>query len=122
MHPRGFASPLFAAITLAALALAALPAQAQNNTASGDRSVAIAKRKPAVPPREVATRAPTRLTVRRRSYLDPGTETKTHAEHFTDYAFPPQNPGTLTADTHNPAFSWTRMPFPDCFYLSGFCR
>jgi hypothetical protein len=33
--------------------------------------------------------APTRLTVRPRSFLDPGTETKQLNEHYADYAFPP---------------------------------
>src|SRR5262249_22296083 len=34
-------------------------------------------------------RVPARVTVHKRSFLDPGTETKRHAEHYSDYASPP---------------------------------
>jgi hypothetical protein len=34
-------------------------------------------------------RSPTQLTVRPRSFLDPGTETLQLSEHYADYAFPP---------------------------------
>ena len=33
--------------------------------------------------------SPTRVTVHKRSYLNPGTETKTHAEHYSDYYYSP---------------------------------
>jgi hypothetical protein len=34
-------------------------------------------------------RSQTRITVRPRSFLDPGTETLQLSEHYADYAFPP---------------------------------
>jgi hypothetical protein len=113
---------MIAGLVAAALALATAPAGAQSAPPSDNRP-ATAKRKPAAPPAQVAVanRPPARVTVRRRSYLDPGTETRTHAEHYQDYAFPPGNP-SFTADRNNPLINWTRMPFPDCFDLPGFCQ
>lgn len=69
----------------------------------------------------VVARPAARVTVHRRSYLDPGTETKTHEEHYQDYAFPPGD-HTYTADPNDSKINWTRMPFPSCFDLAGFCR
>ena len=66
----------------------------------------------------IGGRAPTRLTVRARSYLNPGTETKQYAEHYGDYAFPPGG----SFDYHNRndhTLSWNRMPLPDPFDLPG---
>jgi hypothetical protein len=123
MHAHKFAALMLAGLAAAALALATAPARAQS-AAPSDNRPATAKRKPAAPPPAqvaVASRPPARVTVRRRSYLDPGTETRTQAEHYQDYAFPPGNP-SFTADPHNPAMNWTRMPFPDCFDLAGFCQ
>jgi hypothetical protein len=77
---------------------------------------------PAKKKQPAAANAPaTRLTVRRRSFLDPGTETKTNAEHFRDYAFPPgdHNPSN---DPNDFRVNFTRMPFPSCFDLPGYCR
>jgi hypothetical protein len=130
MHAHKFAALMLAGLaaaglTAAALALATAPAGAQSvaQSAAPSNRPAAAKKKPAAPPAQVAvaSRAPARVTVRRRSYLDPGTETRTQAEHYQDYAFPPGNP-SFTADPHNPAMNWTRMPFPDCFDLPGFCQ
>jgi hypothetical protein len=127
MHAHKFAALLVvglaaAGLTAAALAVATAPAGAQS-AAPSDHRPATAKRKPAAPPAQVAvaSRPPARVTVRRRSYLDPGTETRTQAEHYQDYAFPPGD-RTFTADPHNPAMNWTRMPFPSCFDLAGFCQ
>ena len=110
----------------AAIAFTAAPATAQApaDVQPGSTSTAAAKvkRKPAPPPAQVASnRPPARVTVRRRSFLDPGTETKTHDEHFQDYAFPPGD-HIIGADPNNRALNWTRMPFPSCFDLAGFCR
>jgi hypothetical protein len=67
-------------------------------------------------------RPPTaRLTVRKRSYLDPGTETKARAEHYSDYAYPPDNSVWTNSSLFNFPYS-NRMPFPNCFDLAGFCR
>src|SRR5690349_4174533 len=72
-------------------------------------------------------RRTTRITVRPRSFLDPGTA-QVHAfeYHYHDYAVPPQTyPGEYFSD---PTFrtdwkaSWSRMPFPTCFDAPGMCR
>lgn len=72
-------------------------------------------------------RRTTRITVRPRSFLDPGTA-QIHAfeYHYHDYAVPPQTyPGEYFSD---PTFrtdwkaSWSRMPFPTCFDNPGMCR
>jgi hypothetical protein len=122
MFAHKFAIPLLAGVAVAAAAFPLTPAAAQSGPPL-DHRVTTVKKKPAPPPNQVALagRPPTRVTVRRRSYLDPGTETRTHAEHSMDYAFPPGNQ-TFTADPNNPAMNWTRRPFPDCFDLAGFCQ
>jgi hypothetical protein len=75
----------------------------------------------------VAGRTPARVTVYKRSYLDPGTATKRHTEHFTDYAHPPggNSPfmnSTLFYSGPGLPVMMDRMPFPNCFDLPGFCR
>ena len=68
-------------------------------------------------------RRTTRLTVRPRSFLDPGTATKPYEQHYTDYALPPQTyPGEYLGDRYDWKSSWSRMPFPTCFDLPGYCR
>ena len=59
----------------------------------------------------------TRVTVNRRSFLDPGTETKQYDEHYTDYAFPPGY--TPFIDRNDPKVSFNRMPLPDPFDIPG---
>jgi hypothetical protein len=71
----------------------------------------------------------TRITVRPRSFLDPGTAQKyAYQYHYSDYAVPPQTyPGeyfpsaTFATDFNH---SWSRMPFPTCFDLpgAGYCN
>jgi hypothetical protein len=69
----------------------------------------------------------TRITVRPRSFLDPGTaQTYAYEHHYHDYAVPPQTYfGEYFA---SPNFrndwktSWSRMPFPSCFDAPGMCR
>jgi len=96
---------------MAAVAVAAAPANAQTPPST------TAKKKPVA----AATRPPTRVEVRRRSFLDPGTETKTHQEHYMDYAFPPGD-HYIGTDQNDFRINWTRMPFPSCFDLAGFCQ
>ncbi len=71
-------------------------------------------------------RRTTRITVRPRSFLDPGTATKPYSESYTDYVLPPQTyPGEyFPSATYRNDFksSWSRMPFPTCFDLPGYCR
>ena len=40
-------------------------------------------------------RSRTRVTVTRRSYLDPGTEVWQGSKHYTDYVFPPNARGPM---------------------------
>lgn len=69
----------------------------------------------------------TRITVRPRSFLDPGTASKPGWDHYTDYV---QLPHTYAGEYFggNPNFkydwksSWSRMPFPDCTDLPSYCR
>ena len=71
-------------------------------------------------------RRTTRITVRPRSFLDPGTaQTYAYEHHYTDYAVPPQ---TYAGEyLVSPNFrndwktSWSRMPFPTCFDAPGMC-
>ena len=68
-------------------------------------------------------RRTTRITVRPRSFLDPGTAPKPGWEHYTDYAQPPQTyAGEYLNDRYDWKQSWSRMPFPTCFDAPGFCR
>jgi type II secretory pathway pseudopilin PulG len=68
-------------------------------------------------------RRTTRITVRPRSFLDPGTATKPGSEHFTDYVQLPQTyPGEYLSDRYDWKQSWSRMPFPSCVDLPSYCR
>jgi hypothetical protein len=71
-------------------------------------------------------RRTTRITVRPRSFLDPGTATKPYSQNYMDYAVPPQTyPGEYFSDQnfrYNEATSWSRMPFPSCWDLPSSCR
>jgi len=68
----------------------------------------------------------TRITVRPRSFLDPGTaQTYPYQYHYTDYAVPPNRyPGEYLYDRNDWKSSWSRMPFPTCFDLpgAGYCN
>jgi hypothetical protein len=77
----------------------------------------------------VGPRPPATVTVRKRSYLDPGTETKARREHFLDYAHPdveygfaPMRNSTLFTNSASLPFIHDRMPFPTCLDLPGFCQ
>jgi hypothetical protein len=110
---------LIAVMAGAELALAAAPSWAQTSPTT---ATVLAKKKPATPQTKVAvtSRPPARVTVQRRSYLDPGTETKAHSEHYQDYAFPPGDPNSRFSNDYGITF--TRSPLPSCFDLAGFCR
>jgi hypothetical protein len=105
-----------------AIGLAVAPAAAQTTTPPPKQTPkqATAKRTPAPTQVAVVGRPPARVTVRRRSYLDPGTETKTHQDHYMDYAFPPGD--TVFGDPTDFRLNWTRAPLPSCYDLPGFCR
>jgi hypothetical protein len=107
---------------IAAIGLAVAPAVAQTNPQATAKATQpkTAKRTPAPTQVAVVGRPPARVTVRKRSYLDPGTETKTHQDHYMDYAFPPGD--TIFGDPTDFRLNWTRAPFPSCWDLAGFCR
>lgn len=64
------------------------------------------------------SRAARRYLVQPRSYLSAGTETKQHAEHYADYAFPPG--GSWDYQNRN-SFqgSFNRMPLADPWDIPG---
>jgi len=69
-------------------------------------------------------RRTTRLTVRPRSFLDPGyAQARPYEKSYSDYAVPPQTyPGEYFSDQnfrYHHTTSWSRMPFPTCFDLPG---
>ena len=112
MHARKFTAVIAAAVATATLALATAPSEAQTTAARKRQD-----------PTQVAMtgRPPAKVTVRRRSYLDPGTETKTLDQHYHDYAFPPSG-NSYGADPNDFRINFNRMPFPSCFDMAGFCR
>ena len=114
MHARTHTPMLLVAAAGLMLAVAPSAAQAPPTTPTAPA--------PAVKKQQ----APAKITVRRRSFLDPGTETKTHQEHDRDYAFPPGDPmgpnrSTIFMQNYNVNYQ-LRNPFPNCFDLPGYCR
>ena len=110
----------FAAIPLVSLMVAlALPAQAQTQS-SGPRVQNSQQRYIYYRDEDRAyfERTKNRLTVRPRSFLTAGTETKQRDQHYTDYAYPPggswdyQNRNSMQG-------SFTRQPLPDPFDMPG---
>jgi hypothetical protein len=79
-----------------------------------------------VPPdrKLVSNRLPARVTVSRRTYLDPGTAQKLPlSEHYHDYAFPPDSASSIFYDPTDWRVNFhNRTPFPNCFDLPGFCK
>jgi hypothetical protein len=107
-----------AIIATATLAFTILPSQGQTapEALPGIRAAA-------------PVRPPAKVTVRKRSYLDPGTETKARGEHYLDYAqpdieygFAPRRNSTLFLNSPSLPFIHDRMPFPTCLDLPGFCQ
>ena len=104
-----------AGVAAVTLALATGPSEAQTPA----DQVTAAKRKPTQV--AVAGRPAARVTVRKRSYLDPGTDTKRGDEHYMDYT----NPSPASSHVPGPGdsrFDFMRMPFPTCFDLGSACR
>jgi hypothetical protein len=74
-----------------------------------------------IPPGRKDVRARTSVTVTKRSYLDPGKESK--APGLTWSSFPADSPQGLFYDpTANYLHFNNRNPFPNCLDLPGFCR
>ena len=72
----------------------------------------------------VSNRPTTRVTVTKRSYLDPGTAQRSPLqEHYHDYAFPPDSASSIFYDPTDWRVNFhNRTPFPNCFDLPGFCK
>jgi hypothetical protein len=65
----------------------------------------------------------TRITVRPRSFLDPGTASRPGWDHYTDYVQPPGTyAGEYLSDRYDWKQSWSRMPLPSCVDLPSYCR
>lgn len=76
----------------------------------------------------VAPHAPAKVTVHKRTFLDPGTETRAHAEHYRDYITSPadgwdplRNSTLFTGQAFLPFFH-DRGPMPNCLDLPGYCQ
>jgi len=113
MHTIKLTSVVVAIAATATLALTAAPSEAQTTTVQEQQR----------PVRVATNRSPARLTVRKRSYLDPGTETKRHAERYLNYAYPPSGNSPFMNSTlfySGPGLPvmMDRMPFPNCFDLN----
>ena len=112
---------MVAAVSAVALvSLAAVPASAQSprnqRVDYGDRSETITVI-------DQYGRRHTRITVRPRSFLDPGTATRGNDQRYTDYVMAPdRHLGDYFIDRNDWKSSWSRMPFPTCFDAPGMCR
>jgi hypothetical protein len=114
---------------VSALTAVVIAAAAVIFTTVPSRSQTAPQVRPAPPRAVAAARPPATVTVRKRSYLDPGTETKARREHFLDYAHPdveygfaPMRNSTLFTNSASLPFIHDRMPFPTCLDLAGFCQ
>jgi len=110
MQALKFSAVMTAVVAITILVFGAVPSEAQTTTLQKQST-------------RGAGRAPARLTVYKRSYLDPGTETKRHAEHYQDYAHPPDGKSPFMNSTlfySGPGLPvmMDRMPFPNCFDLN----
>ena len=116
-------------ITLAALSAVSLvtfaavdPAAAQNpqRRNQGDRTYqdGQAGRTERITVIDENGRRTNRITVRPRSFLDPGTATReAYQYHYADYAVPPNY--TIYYDRNDWKGSWSRMPFNAPFDVPG---
>ncbi len=67
-------------------------------------------------------RVRTRITVRPRSFLDPGKETLAFDRHYHDYALQPGLPTYPATNTGDWRFSYSRMPLPGPWDVPGWVR
>jgi hypothetical protein len=84
MRLRNLCVAALAALVAGSLVVAAVPAAAQTE--------------PARKPDAARPKAPPRVVVEKRSFLDAGTEVKPGQRKFTDYAFPPGYSPTSSID------------------------
>jgi Ni/Co efflux regulator RcnB len=134
-QPKGTAMPIRSLVMLGAAVAVALAFPAAAPVAAAQSRAAAATLQPSEVSaqarqrvREVrirqarqARRAPTRIVVRPRSYLDAGTEVRPGERKFTDYAIPPSYSALqVVAGPNNPAGSQNpRWPLPSAFDLPG---
>ena len=128
MH--AFRALLLAAVGAAAVMFAATPSMAQTGDAARVKAPKSYPIDPItgypIPPgrKLVSNRVPAKVTVTRRSYLDPGTVSRGPlTEHYHDYAFPPDSASSIFYDPTDWRVNFhNRTPFPNCFDLPGFCK
>jgi hypothetical protein len=116
---------LLVAAGAAVVMLAPAPGMAQSPKQAGSNQIDPITGYPIPPGRKlVSNRAPARITVNRRTYLDPGTAQKLPLqEHYHDYAFPPDSASSVFYDPTDWKVNYhNRTPFPNCFDLPGFCK
>jgi hypothetical protein len=118
---------LLVAAGAAVVMLSAAPGMAQTSQTKQPKSYPIdpITGYPIPPGRKlVSNRPPAKVTVVRRSYLDPGTAQKLPLqEHYHDYAFPPDSASSIFYDPTDWRVNYhNRTPFPNCFDLPGFCK
>lgn len=115
---RKSAAAALAAAAAIAAALAAFPAQAGEAGRPGYRGDAYQGLEVSAQNRRVraAKRARPRITVRRRSYLDAGTEVFQGSKNYTDYVFPP---GYTAYSNFDPTGA-ARWPLPGPFELRSY--
>jgi hypothetical protein len=76
---------------------------------------------PIPPSRNAVSRSPAKVTVSRRSYLDPGKESK--PPNMSWSSFPADSPSGIFFDPTDWRVNFhNRTPFPNCLDLPGFCR
>jgi hypothetical protein len=74
-----------------------------------------------IPPGRKLARPTARVTVTKRSYLDPGTESK--PPNMSWSSFPADSPSGIFYDPTDWRVNFhNRTPFPNCLDLPGFCR
>jgi hypothetical protein len=97
------------AVTTIGLALPAMAQPRRNPPANQTERITVV---------DETGRRTTRITVRPRSFLDPGTATRSAFEyHYSDYAVPPNY--SIYYDRTDWKGSWQRMPFPAPFDVPG---
>jgi hypothetical protein len=96
-----------AAVLALSAGLAAIPAEAQSRTRGDTERITVT---------DENGRTRTKITVRPRSYLDPGKETLPFDQHYHDYALPVGS-GTPYYDRNDFKGSFSRMPMPGPFDL-----
>jgi hypothetical protein len=122
MSTHSIARVLIAAVAAAGIGFAAAPAAAQDPSADQVTTTKkpVVKRKQAT---QIVPPPSARVVVRKRSYLDPGTETKRYGEHNLDYAFPSSNSRNgMDRFLNDYNITFTNNPIPSCLDLAGFCH